>query len=640
MEKQQVSSAQVRLQGGFFGSIISRVREEMIPFQWEALNDQIPDGAKSHSIENFRIAAGLQDAGDFEGFVFQDSDLAKWLEAVAYQMSIARDEKLEALADGVIDLIEKAQQPDGYLDTYYIINGLDKRWTNLRDCHEMYCAGHMLEAAVAYYQATGKRRLLDVMIRFVDHIDGKFGPEPEKMQGYPGHQELEMALCRLYDITGDEKHLNLAAYFINQRGQEPNYFVEEQKKLNREFFPNGPLGLSYAQSHLPVRGQQTLEGHSVRALYMLSGMAAVAKRTNDESLKAACRTLYENVTRKRMYVTGGVGSTHIGEAFTFDYDLPNDTVYAETCASIALIFFCRRMLDMDIDGDYADTMERALYNTCLAGMSLDQHTFFYVNPLSVNPEASIKDPAKRHVLPVRPKWFGCACCPPNLARLLSSLDQYQYTVKGNDIYAHLYLSGTAAITLANGETATVSMDTAYPLNGQIKIAVSKGTYGLHLHLPSWAQTYTVTRQGKTITPFINKGYLCISGPFEDEEITVDFPMEPRRCYANPRVRADLGKVTLTRGPIVYCVEEKDNGSDLFMLSMPSTAPLTCTYDADLLEGTHIITVNGVRRTPKSEGLYALTPAYEKTACTLTWIPYYKWTNRGENEMEVWLPEGE
>ena len=631
------------VKGGFFGDIVQRVGEEMLPFQWKALNDEV-GGAKSGCIENFRIAAGLQQ-GKHYGYVFQDSDLAKWLEAVGYYLSTHIDPEMEKLADDVIELIGKAQLPDGYLDTYYIITGIDKRWTNLRDNHELYCAGHMLEAAVAYYQATGKTRLLEIMQKFVAHIDDTFGPEPGKKRGYPGHEEIELALCKLYEVTGDEKALRLAKFFIDERGTEPNYFVEEAMQLNREKVDSGEIDLrelihiygnKYGQHHLPVREQDTIEGHSVRALYLAAGMAHTALLTKDESLLTACRTLFDNVTNKRMYITGGVGSTHIGEAFTFDYDLPNDTMYAETCASIALIFFCRNMLRMELDGRYGDAMERALYNTCLAGMSLDQKTFFYVNPLSVWPEAGKKDPNKSQVLPVRPKWFGCACCPPNLARLLSSLPQYAYASTDDSVLIHLYMQ--SSVTLDVGEQQIdIAVTTEYPNDGLVKIAAGAGDYTLKLRLPGWCRTWAVKLNGTFVQPTVENGYILLEKGHDTAEIELMLQMVPRRVYANAHVRADAGSVAVMRGPVVYCLEEADNGDQLHMLSLPRTAPLYEEFLPDLLEGTRVIKALGKKLIAACDDLYTDTPP-ETDNAVLTFIPYYKWANRGENEMTVWVRE--
>lgn len=621
--------------GGFFGPIVAGVRGKMLPYQWQALNDAVEGGEKSFCIRNFRIAAGLE-KGEHGGFVFQDSDLAKWLEAVAYQLLLEPDQELEALADGAIRLIEQAQMADGYVNTYYQLTDIAKRWTNLRDNHELYSAGHMIEAAVAYWQATGKDSLLRVMERMADHIMTVLGPEEGKIHGYPGHEEIELALCKLYDVTGKDKYLRLAEYFINERGKSPRFFAEEQKRLGRDYPPEGAFGYTYAQHHLPVREQETVEGHAVRALYLMSGMADVALRTGDEPLLDACRKLYRNLTLKRMYITGGVGSSHLGEAFTFDYDLPSDTAYAETCASIALIFFCRRMLEAELKGDYADTMQRALYNTCLAGMSFDMQRFFYVNPLSVDPEASRRDDRKKHVLPVRPKWFGCACCPPNLARLLSSLALYAYSVRGRAVCVHLYIQGEITFNTEDGP-ASLRVQTEYPRDGQVEITLGKGDYDLMLLLPGWCKGYSLTRDGQKLDAPCLDGYLQIPGPFDNTRVTLRMEMPPRRVYAHEAVSEEIGKVALQRGPVVYCLEEKDNGASLHQLSLPKGAVIQLREDPEL-PGSLSLCAHGLRQMPASDALYADAPG-EKEPAELVFIPYYAWANRGENEMEVWMREG-
>jgi len=628
-----VSPAQARVEGGLFGPILEGVRTRMLPYQWQVLNDEIPDVEKSHCIENFKIAAGRAQ-GEFYGFVFQDSDLGKWLEAVAYSLMAHPDAELERRADEAVEIMAAAQQPDGYLDTYFICNGLEKRWTNLRDCHELYCAGHLLEGAVAYYEATGKSRALDVLRKYIDYIDTVFGPEEGKLHGYPGHPEIELALCRLYDVTGEERYLRLASYFIETRGQKPFYFEEEQKKLKREFFANGAFGLKYSQSHLPVRQQKTMEGHAVRALYLACGMADVAMRTGDESLLEACRVLFENVTGRRMYVTGGVGSTYIAEAFTFDYDLPGDRAYAETCASVALVFFAGRMLRAELDGRYADAMERALYNTCLAGMSLDMTRYFYVNPLTVWPEADEKDPGKHHVVPERQPWLPCACCPPNLGRLLTSLPEYAVTVEGSRVAVHLYVSGTYQLTV-QGQPVILKIETDYPQNGSVRLRL-EGKAELALHRPGWCGEYCLKVDGREGQAREEKGYLFLAEP--GTETVLEMEMPPVRVYANRRVRDLIGQVAVARGPVVYCAEEADNGDALHLLLLPKRAELKVVPGNR--PGFAEIETEGYRILPDERALYVpcLSDRREKTPLRL--IPYASWANRGKGEMCVFLRETE
>lgn len=624
----------VRVTDGFFSDYAELVRTEVIPYQWEALNDRIPGAEKSGCIHNFRIAAG-EEEGEFVGMVFQDSDLGKWLEAVAYSLTTHPDKKLEAIADDVIDLMVRAQRPDGYMDTYFIIKEPHNRWKCLRDCHELYCAGHILEAAVAYYKATGKRRFLDVMKKYMDYILTVFGTEEGKLHGYPGHEEIELALCRLYDVTGEKKYLNLAQYFINQRGTEPNYFIEELKTRGDSFHWDGndKQGMEYFQANQPVRRQKDAVGHSVRAVYLYSGMADVAMRTQDESLKEACRTLFRSIAEKRMYVTGGIGSTYNGEAFTFDYDLPNDTAYAESCASIGLIFFMQRMLEMDGDAVYGDVMERALYNTVLSGMGLDGKAFFYVNPLEVFPEADLKDPNKHHVKIERQKWFACACCPPNIARLLADLGQYIYRKDENGVAVDLFIG--SEVKVSGGVTLT--QNSQVPFGGKVsfKLSCPNGTkLTLRVRKPFWTDGVTCDAEMTE-----KNGYLVVEKVWNDgDTVFFDFAMPVRRVYASPYVRQDLGKVCLMRGPLVYCLEEADNGNNLHLVSLPEESEIVPAQGEGVLSGMTTLKAKGLRIVPEEGTLYRGAPCRRKEETQLTFIPYFAWANRGVGEMTVWVRE--
>ncbi len=630
-------------ENSFLGHLMDLVRDHVIPYQWETLNDRVEGAAPSHCIENFKIAAGEAE-GEFYGCVFQDSDLAKWLEAVAYSLMTKPDPALEAIADEAIALVGRAQQPDGYLNTYYTVKEPGRRWTNLRDNHELYCAGHMMEAATAYYYATGKRELLNIMSRMAHHIDTVLGAEEGKLHGYPGHEEIELALVSMYHATKDPVMLKLAKYFIDERAKEPRFFdIEAEKREASSPRPrrrgNWRDPGDYAQWHKPVREQEALEGHSVRALYLATGMADVARETGDETLLTACKNLFENLIHKRMYVTGGVGSSHSGERFTFDYDLPNDTVYAETCASIALCFFMRAMLQMEIDSRYADTLETALYNTCIAGMSLDGKNFFYVNPLEVWPASSKRNPEHRHVLPVRPKWFGCACCPPNLARMITSVGRYMFTVDNDKIYTHLYASGTSTLDTENGPV-TLRFETGYPLDGNVKIIASEGKYALGLRIPAFSlKKYSVLLNDEAIDPELCNGYIMIDRDWnEGDVITLVLTVEPHRVYANYQVRQNAGKVAIRRGPIVYCLEEADNKSPILGLTLPRSSELTSAYVPDKLGGIVEIYAEGTALVDDGDdSLYREEPPKsEKTR--LTFIPYYAWANRGEGEMSVYVRE--
>lgn len=627
----------VRIEGGLMGDVVRKVMDIVIPYQWEMLNDRVEGAEPSHCISNFKIAAG-EAQGEFEGCVFQDSDLAKWLEAAAYSLMLRPDADLERTCGELIALIGRAQQPDGYLNTYFTVKEPGKRWTNLRDCHELYCAGHMMEAACAYYEATGKRELLDIMTRMARHIDSVIGPEEGKLHGYPGHEEIELALIRMYHATGDELMLKLAGYFIDERGKLPNFFVEEKARRDgQDHFNLDEYGSAYAQNHLPVREQTAPEGHAVRAMYLATGMADVARETGDETLLAACRRIFDNTVNRRMYITGGVGSSHVGEAFTYDYDLPNDLVYAETCASIALCFFARAMLQLEPDGRYADAMERALYNTCLAGMSLDGHNFFYVNPLEVDPEASHKDARKAHVLPVRPKWFGCACCPPNLARLTTSLAKYIYTLGEDELYVNLYVQNKAQLKLGGGQV-TIECETDYPASGEIALRPGAGEYALCLRIPGWAREFSLALNGEKLDAAPEHGYVRIRRAFKDgDEIRLSLPVRARRVYVNARVRADLGKVAVMRGPVAYCLEQVDNGPVVEALCLPRDSALTETARPDKLGGIVEITAPG-KRIESADGELYSDAAPDLKDARLTFIPYYAWANRGENEMTVFVRE--
>lgn len=657
----------------FWSGYCDLVRNVVIPYQRDALNDRIEDADPSRAIRNLRIAAG-EEQGEFYGMNFQDSDVAKWLEAVAYSLETHPDPVLEKEADEVIDLIGRVQQPDGYLNSYYIITGLDKRWTNLNECHELYCAGHLIEAAVAYYEATGKRKLLDIGCRFADHIDTVFGPEEGKKKGYPGHQEIELALLKLYRLTQNERYLKLAKYLLDERGREPFYFDIEWERRGRTSYWTGTvcnapsLNKEYNQSHLPIREQTKATGHSVRAVYMYTAMADMAAETGDEQLLEACRRLWKNIVSERMYITGGIGSQVHGEAFSFDYDLPNDTTYAETCAAIGLVFFADRMLKAEPKGEYADVLERALYNGVISGMSLDGRRFFYVNPLEVDPDACKYNGNFRHVKPTRQKWFGCACCPPNIARLLASLGHYIYDVKDDTIYTHLYIGSEANLEV-DGARVGITQRTDYPWDGKITFILhpeEAREFGLAVRIPGWCKNAVIKINSRKIniadisgyantadktdktdnadtTAIMSDGYVIIRRLWETgDKLELELEMVPTRLRANPRVRADIGKAAIQCGPIVYCLEEADNGSNLHCLVLPKDASLKTSFREDMLGGINVITAEGKRINEDAWGsdLYMADAPLEYEPVSLTFIPYYAWANRQVGEMTVWVREKE
>jgi len=449
---------------------------------------------------------------------------------------------------------------------------------------------------------------------------------------------------KLYEETGDEEHLKLAKFFIDERGQKPSFFDDEAKKDGRgpawghSVHENG----AYYQAHKPVREQKEARGHAVRACYLYSGMADVARETEDESLKTACETLYKNITRRQLYITGQVGQSAFGEAFSFDYDLPGDLVYGETCASIALMFFAHRMLRLSPKGEYGDLMDKLIYNGTISGMNLEGDRFFYVNPLESWPERNMKNQQFAHVKSERQKWFGCACCPPNLARLVCSLPGYVYHTKGDTVYFALYTSSKADIPLENG-TAAFTVKTGYPWDGKVIVNVEKAFSGmtLALRLPAWVKTYKLNINGKYAKTHMMDGYLYIQNALNPgDEIVFDMDMPVMVMRANPRVRATAGKIALVRGPVVYCLEEADNGFDLHTVSVPAEQNMEYRFDTELLNGVGTIRAEAFREINSGwddNELYA-DHAPEKVPCSVMFVPYYAWNNRGTGEMTVWVRE--
>lgn len=634
-ERYSIPLKQINIQDGFWTQLQELIIHTVIPYQEKILNDEIPQVEKSHAMKNFRIAAGLEQ-GEFYGMVFQDSDVAKWLEGVAYSLAVCPDQELEKRADQVIELIEKAQQPDGYLNTYFTIKEPEHRWGNLLEGHELYCAGHMMEAAVAYYEVTGKDRLLRVMERMADHIDGRFGPG--KHPGIPGHQEVELGLMRLYHATGKEKYKKLARYFLEERGKHPEFFREEAEKRDWTYFSLDPDNTFYNQSHATIYEQKEAVGHSVRAVYMYTAMADLAGTDGDERLYQACRTLWDNMTGRRMYLTGGIGSTVDGEAFTIDYDLPNDTAYAETCAAIGLIFFAKRMLEMEPKGIYADVMERAFYNGTISGMQKDGKRFFYVNPLEVEPGISGELYGHRHVLPERPGWYACACCPPNLVRLVASLGHYLWDETENTIFSHMFAGQEAVLRKAD-----ITVESRYPWEGSVIYRLAPKTeevFTLAIHIPAYVRKLEVRINGvKTeYAGCMKDGYLYLNRRWpKGSVVELTFPMEVRRVYANMKVREDAGCVALMRGPFVYCFEGTDQEAELQTLRLPGDGAIEAyAGEGSLFQGCVLLQAEGIKVCTSQE-LYSEEPP-KREAAKLTAIPYYLWANRGRNSMRVWIRE--
>jgi DUF1680 family protein len=627
----------------FWNKYINLVDDVILPFQWELINDQVEGAEKSYCIRNFRIACG-DETGEHKGMVFQDTDVAKWLEAAAYSLAKKSNPELEAAADGAIDLIARAQCEDGYLNTYYTITG-KKRWSDLFEGHELYTAGHMIEAAVAYYEATGKKRFLDVVCNFADYMCEVFGREEGKIHGYPGHPEVELALVKLYRVTKMTKYLELADFFVRTRGERPCYFLNEDCIKNQNFiFPEfKDFDLDYNQSHMPLREQETAEGHAVRAVYLYSAMADLAYEYQDKELLKQCETLWNNIVEKRMYITGSIGSASYGERFTTDYDLPNNSNYSESCATVGLAMFSNRMFQITRDGKYIDIVEKALYNTLLAGIALDGKHFFYVNPLEVVPEIAEKNPTYRHVKTTRQLWFGVACCPPNIARTLASLGNYMYASEENTVYVNLFIGSRFEAGLPSGRVG-LELSSDYPVKGDVTLEITPEIDGqeftVGIRKPSYSGKVELSVNGVKEAVCLEKGYIFLTRKWKaGDKITVVFDVSFRFVRCNPRVRDNIGKICLMKGPMVYCLEEADNGKYLVSDMIDSSVPPKEEFDESLLGGTMCAGLEGMRidYSRVGDSLYEdEKPSYVKD--TFKAIPYCCWNNRGKGEMLVWMRE--
>ncbi|MBZ9959691.1 MULTISPECIES: glycoside hydrolase family 127 protein [unclassified Mesorhizobium] len=565
--------------------------------------------------------------------MFWDSDWGKTIETAAYSLYRAKNPELEKKIDAVIDLYEKLQQPDGYLSSWYqrIQPGL--RWTNLRDCHELYCAGHLIEGAVAYYQATGKRKLLDVMCRYADHIASVLGPEPGKKKGYCGHEEIELALVKLARVTGENRYMELAKYFIDQRGQQPHYFDEEARARGTDPKAYHFKTYEYSQSHIPVREQDKVVGHAVRAMYLYSGMADIATEYGDDSLRVALDRLWDDLTSKNLYITGGLGPSAHNEGFTSDFDLPNESAYAETCAAVGLVFWASRMLGMGPNARYADIMERALYNGSISGLSLDGSLFFYENPL---------ESRGRHN---RWKWHRCPCCPPNIGRMVASIGSYFYSLADDALAVHLYGDSTARFDIA-GVPVALTQASRYPWDGAVAITIEPQApvaFTLHLRVPAWSAGAALKVNGETVKleDVTSDGYAAIRRTWKKgDSVRLDLEMPIERLYANPQVRQDAGRVALSRGPLIYCVEATDNDGSLHRIALPRTASIEAHDEPDLLGGVVALSTTALADTDEGwqNGLYRTDPPAARQT-RLTAIPYFAWDNREPGEMLVWLRDG-
>ena len=579
---------------------------------WKARQDLV------RSVTVDAVYDRFSDTGRFEVFdfdktskvrphIFWDSDVAKWMEGVAYLVAEKREPHLEAIMENLIDLIEKNQDECGYFNIFFQTIEPENRFKN-RDCHELYCAGHLMEAAVAYYQATSKRKFLDLMCKYADYIEKRFKIDKDTDFVTPGHEEIELALVKMYEVTGEKRYLELSKFFVDERGKRAEFKYEWCKE-------------SYHQSHKPVREQTEAVGHAVRAVYLYSAMADLALRYNDKGLFKACEKIFDDIVNRKMYITGGIGSSKAGEAFTIPYDLPNLIAYTESCAAIGLIFFAHRMLILTNDVKYSHVIERAMYNGFLSSFSLDGKSFFYCNPLEISPNLKRRDEElteKTISMPItqRVEVFECSCCPPNIVRFVPSIGNYLYTYDENAIFVHQFMESTACI---NG--ITVEQKTNYPYDGKIEITVKGGSTRLHVRVPEYVQNYVGN---------VENGY-AVFDMQDGQAVTVDFEMKSIFIEANPLVTFDSGKVAVQRGPVVYCLEEVDNGKNLRDIRIDKNTEFAEFIDTDL--NALCLEVDAFRRKPSNK-LYAKL-SNERIKIKAKLIPYYTFANRGESEMTVW-----
>lgn len=580
-----VDFSHVKIQDNFWSPRLEKHKTATLPVCIDQIENQ------TGRMQNFINAS--KGAGEHSGIFFDDSDVYKALEGIAYSLINNPDSALEKKADEWIDNIAAAQQPDGYINTFYTLTGLDRRWHNM-DKHEMYCAGHMTEAAVAYYQATGKRKLLDVAIRMADHMMNTFGPG--KRDWVPGHEEIELALVKLYRVTNEKKYLDFAKWLLEERGHGHGTMGDE-----------GTWRPEYYQDTTPVSELTDISGHAVRCMYLYCGMADVAALNNDTAYVAALDRLWDDVVLRNMYVTGGIGSSKHNEGFTVDYDLPNLEAYCETCASVGMVYWNQRMNQLTGDSKYADVLERSMYNGALAGVSLAGDRFFYVNPLESNGD--------HH----RQAWYGCACCPSQVSRFLPSIGNYIYGTSPEAIWINLFIGNTAELDI-DGNKVTVSQKTDYPWEGKVELTVNADKpvdKALRIRIPGWCKNYTLTVDGKTAEAEIDKGYAVINDwkPGDKIELNMDMPVEV--VAADERVKEDEGKRAIQRGPLVYCMEQTDNAGDFDALALTPATTFQVKSEPEMLGG-----IKAIRATTGDRNML--------------FVPYYSWDNREAGKMKVWV----
>lgn len=590
-----VNFAQVTITDNFWRPRMERVQTATLPVCIEQTE------VKTARMQNFERAAQKVRTGTADkhvGIYFDDSDVYKVIEGMAYTLKTKRDPALERKADEWIDKIAAAQLPDGYLFTYYTLGDLSQRWTDMEK-HEDYCAGHLIEAAVAYADATGKRKLLNVATRFADHIDSTF--RRANRPWVSGHQEIELALVRLYHTTGEKRYLDLAHWYLEQRGKGYG---------KGAIWNNKTWGPAYCQDDVPVRQISDIKGHAVRAMYLYTGMADVAAETHDPGYMEATSRVWDDVVHRNMYVTGGIGSSVHNEGFTQDYDLPNESAYCETCASVGMVFWNQRMNLYSGDARYIDVLERSLYNAALAGVQLTGDRFFYVNPLA--------SAGNHHRRP----WYGTACCPSNVSRLLPSLGGYIYSVSPDALFVNLYV-GSETTAKVGSRDVRIRQESNYPWDGAITLRIdpaTNSTFALNLRVPDWVKSHTLRVNGRKTKASNSKGYLSLNRAWKKGDVvalTFDMPVDV--VAADPNVKTNIGKRAIQRGPLVYCVEAADNPADTTLSNavLSTDTKFTTQFQPDLLGG--VTTIQAIN-----------------SGNSFTLIPYYAWDNRQSGRMKVWL----
>jgi DUF1680 family protein len=622
----------VSLNEGFWAKKTRVNRKISLRFGFEMLT-------KAGNFDNLRIAAGLT-TGNYRGYFFQDSDIYKWLEAVAWEVGREPDKELSSMADWAITLIAAAQRPDGYINSYMQTRKAPQPWTDMDNGHELYCAGHLFQAAVAFERALGDRRLLNIACGFADHICSVFGPD--KRHGTCGHPEVEMALVELFRITGEPRYLDLAKFFIDQRGQN-------LMKGHRSYGPE------YHQDHIPIRQVTEAAGHAVRQLYLASGVTDLFLETGEQALWDAMLRLSKDIVETKLYITGGLGARFDGEAFGDPYELPADQCYCETCAAIASLMWNWRMLLASGESHYADQMERALYNNILASPALDGQHYFYINPLMLREAKYLRlstdlPPSEVFIPNQRPEWHDCACCPPNVMRLFSSFSHYLATHDAKGIQIHHFAPADIECKPTRGLRVKLNITTEYPWQGNIKLRIVEtggSPWVLSIRNPEWSQNPILSINGKRVRDLRQeKGYLVLEREWQVEDvIELELQMETIFIASNPRVDATRGCLTIQRGPIVYCLEDKDQEikGRLLDIEIDKNQPLLTRWDSDLLDGVMVVEASGQFINSESWRGHLYLPATSSLLANprptrLVAIPYYAWGNRGIGSMRVWIPE--